>query len=223
MYNDVVHKKVDEKFTKCFIDSPDIVANMKNSKKAKATVITCGLWPLDVISHSDWRQSTHAGKTYAEWVSMARMEIQLVQTYRATLLRQCPAALFIRIGLAKALEEACNITPWEVKDETTGTTVKKHVRRFVYADKVPSEGTTISQAPKVNVVELKESREREARSQSLAKEAGALLKKIEHFKGSSAAPGSRKIDEGVSQAIRRLRAVSSLFLLPSTIYHFYLS
>jgi len=48
------------------------------------------------------------------------------------------------------------------------------------------------------------------REESLAAETIALLKKIENFRGSTAAPGSNKIDKGVAEAITYLCKVRCL-------------
>jgi len=207
LYSEVVHKKVDDKLLKCYVDSPNIIEKMKESKKQKLTVVTFGLWPLDVVSYNDWRHSSHASKTYAEWITMARMEIFCLKEYQAWMLQECPGAVSICLGLAEALGEACNLTPWDVLDEKMGKTVKKHLARFVYVDKIPSNDKVLSEVGEVNVVKLKENWERVARAQALAKEGTGLLRKIQQFKGSLAAPGSRKLDRDMSQAIRDLRSV----------------
>jgi len=109
LYADVVHKKVDEAFD----DAPELVKRMKDSRKKNSQIVTLGLWPLDVVSYNDWRQSTHAPKIYSEWVAMARIEILIVDEYRASMFEECDAAAFIRLGLAQALTEACKPKQWE--------------------------------------------------------------------------------------------------------------
>jgi len=193
LYNDVVKKKVDTRFNKAFSDAPDIVTKMKESRKKNSNIVTMGLWPLDVVSYHDWRSSTHTNKIFPEYVTMARIEIQLVGEYRASMFKECQASAYIRMGLASALAEACKATA-----------------RFIYIDKVPCKGPSVSEAPKVNVVDLKKSRERVARSEIMVAEAVSLLKKIENLKGSAAAPGSKMIDHGVADAVTKLRRVCCL-------------
>jgi len=211
LYADIVKKAVDKKFKKAFNEPAEFVTKMKESRRKNSSVFTLGLWPLDVVSYNDWRESSHSGKSYPEYVAMARIERDIVAEYRPLLFKKCTAAAFIRMGLASALNEACKVKAWDLPNEQTGKTQKKTIRRFYYADRITCNGLSLSEAPKVNVVDLKQSREREAKSKKLAAEAVAILKKIENFKGSAAAPGSNRIDEGVSDAITRLHEVRSLF------------
>lgn len=208
-YADVVHKRLDPKFNN--YDTTELVARMKESRKRNSTIVTIGLWPLDFVSYHDWRHSTHASKIFAEYVTMARIEMAIVEDYRASMFKKCAASLFIRTGLASALAEACKPKAWEVTDPVSGKKETKTMRRFVYVDKVPSKGPPLSKAPKVNVVDLKQYRDRELKAQKMAADTVALLKRIENFKGSAAAPNSKKIDPGVARAVTALQRVRCVY------------
>jgi hypothetical protein len=210
-YTEVVKKQVDRKFNNAYIDAPDLLKRMRDSRKKNADVVTIGLWPLDFVSYDDWRQTTHAKKKFPEYVTMARIEVTIVDGYRSKMLKKCPASAYIRINLASALADACKATAWQVQNADTGKMEKKTLRRFAYVDKIACKEP--STFPKVNVVDLKESRQRVANAESLATEAAALLKKVENFRGSSAIPGSKMIDKGVSDAITTLREVRCLDIL----------
>jgi hypothetical protein len=215
LYADLAHKEVDERFH-AFSDAADIVARMKDSRKKNSTILTMGLWPLDFVSINDWRQSTHGPRVFAEYVAMARIEICLVEEYRASMFQDCKPAAYIRSGLASALAAACKSMPWEVENPLTGKLEKRSIRRFKYVDKIPCDVPSLSTAPEVDVVDLKQTRERLARTDALAADAVGLLKKLENFKGSAAAPNSKLLDLDVSIAITSLKRVRRLLSIFTT-------
>ena len=63
---------------------------------------------------------------------------------------------------------------------------------------------------KIDIVNLKQTQERVLRFETLNTEAVGLLRKIENFRGSSATPGSKEIDKGVSKAVTGLCDVHCL-------------
>jgi len=210
VYGDITSGKVDEKFNRAFDDSMDLITWMKDYCKKNSTIVMIGLWPLDFVSYNDWRQSTHVRKLFPEYVMMARIEMHIVGEYHVDMFQECPAAAYIWLGLASTLREACKAKAWDLLNAKTGKMEKKMVGPFVYVDHIRCNGAAASGPPKVNVVDLKQNQKRVEREESLAAETIALLKKIENFRGSMAAPGSNKIDKGVAEAVTYLHKVHCL-------------
>lgn len=214
-YNEIAHNKLDPKYNPNFGNTKEFIANMSASRKKNATIVSIGFWALDFVSYSDWRQSTHAGKTFPEFVSMACIEHNVVYRYRPIMFKECLASAHIRTALAEALGEACKPQLFETGKKKAGKKQKSASRRFFYPDKLACEPPS---KVTIDVVQLKQTRERVLKFESLNTEAAALLRKIENFKGSSAAPNSKEIDKGVSKAITRLRDVRYLSrLFPFTL------
>lgn len=209
-YADVANKKVDQKYASVFSDPTEFIDNMKAVRKKKTTVFTIGLWPLDFESFNDWRLTSHGPKIYPEYVKMAQIEIHIIAKYRSTMFKKCSSAAHIRTGLAKALAQVCKPTSFDGPLKKGGKTQKTPVRRFIYADKLACDAPTTNDAPEVDVVDLKQNRDRLRKSEGMAAEAISLLKKIEYFKGAAAVPGSSKMDTSVSKAVTRLRKVRRL-------------
>ena len=116
-----------------------------------------GLWPLNFILYNDWWESTHPAKSFPKYIAMARIERDIVEGYRASMFKDCTASAYIWMGLASALAEACKAKAWDVPNTHTGKMEKKTIRCFIYINKIPCNGLSISTAPKVNIVDLKQS------------------------------------------------------------------
>jgi hypothetical protein len=206
-YNEITSAKAKSAFKDAFANTDELMKPMKEARSSKSSSST-GLWPLDFHSYHDWRTTTHVKKVYTEYIVMARIEIAIIQSYRPKLFEQCPSALFIRAGIAALLNDTCTVRQWSVRNPDTLKYEMRHVRRFVYADKVPYQKTTSEDPPAINVIDLKLKRQRAAKSEHLASDAIVALKKIESLKGAAAHPGSKELDIGVYNAMKLLRQVT---------------
>jgi len=127
LYANVVHKKVNEKFNKPFSNATNLIARMKDSCKKNSTIVMIGPWPLDSMLSNNWWHSTHPVKNFPEYVTMAGIEMDLVEDYHALMFKECPTSVYIQKGLASALTEACKAKAWEVPNTHTGKMEKKSI------------------------------------------------------------------------------------------------
>jgi len=99
---------------------------------------------------------------------MACIKMHIVGEYHVDMFQECSTAVYIQLGLASALREACKAKAWDLLNTKTGKMEKKMIGHFVYVDHVPCNGTAASGPPKVNVIDLKQNRKRVEREESLA-------------------------------------------------------
>jgi hypothetical protein len=207
-YNEISSRKAKDRYPDAFTNADDLVKSMKEAKSKK--VGSAGLWPLDVHSYNDWRSTSHVKKVYSEYIIMARIEISIIKTYRSSLFQQCPAAAFIRQGVASLLNDVCTLSAWAVFNPATKNHERRQVRRFRYADKVPCNSPSAQQPPSVDVLDLRLKRQRATRSKALATDAVAILKKIEGLRASAATPRGKELDPSVAKAVKMLKHVRAI-------------
>jgi hypothetical protein len=101
-------------------DIKQIIADMI---KAGTKAITTGHWPLDHVTHNDWRkESKNRHRDYQKYAIAAYLEETLVPTYREKLLEQSVAAADLRRDLhdllSKRAKKKAIIVPGSKKAET---------------------------------------------------------------------------------------------------------
>jgi hypothetical protein len=217
-FNELSKSKVKSRYPTAFATDTAISQRMLDIRAKKPGVISAGLWPLDVHSYSDWHDSGRSvGKTMASYIAMAKIEMLLISSYRADLIKNCPHAAFIRQKLAISLDDFCKVSTKTVINPMTKKSEARIVRKFYYADRIHLDDVQVALAPPdVDVHGLKERRQEAVHAQSLLKEAVTCLTKFERLKAVSAAPASNSIDKDISRTLSDLRHVSFLFQFIST-------
>jgi hypothetical protein len=205
---DVISGKLKAKFPNAYKEEPDTIKTMlAHLKSQNSTSTTAGLWPLDVCSCFDWRDASRLNKTtMGEFVTMAKVEIALIGSYRSDLLKNCPEAAFIRRHVANELADACVARATVLPHGDTRMRNNRPIRIFTYADKISLGSTSGYQRPVVNVTSLRAGRQAVARSDAMTREAITMFKRLESMQGLSASPDSKLINPKLSQMITDLQS-----------------
>jgi hypothetical protein len=218
-FGDIRTKKARQKFPSAFTDDAELIKTMKAVKHKHSGVLTTGLWPLDTVSCFGWRDTTRNPKAaFTEHISMAKIEMSIVSSYRAKLLKNCPEAAFIRTNIATALSDACKFRSCMTINPRTKKPEAHQARKFTYADKVHF-APALASTPPVDVHLLKSRRQASARSSALTTEAVSMLKRLESLKAAAAVPDSKKVDPQIYEAVTNLQTVCfqyhTLYLISS--------
>jgi hypothetical protein len=202
-YTALKNEKIQEQFSSAFEDDAPRVKIMSSIRSGKDGTISAGLWPLDTTSCVSWRSGRYPTKTINEFIQMAKIEIEIVDSYRLKLLENCPEAAFIRLNVASFLAPLCSPVVKTVDRKPT------FVRQFIYPDNINFTSDSLPLPPPVDVRAVKSTRDIMTRIKSLATEAKTAIRRIEKSPACSAVPGGPAISRDISESISELIYVSN--------------
>jgi hypothetical protein len=177
---------------------------MKDNKKGGLT----GNWVLDFVGIYDWRNRSkikNVGRDFIRWAIPAYIEVEIVTTYRPTLLKQSQAAQYLRFTAAEVLSRY--VKPVNCIS-TGGAYAASHT--YMYPDQLNTAKTQSIEAPEVQVTDLMDRMKDEEDLKTSLKELTREVKKVTKLRCLSAKPHSTEMSPQVHDALETFIQVINL-------------
>jgi hypothetical protein len=168
---------------------------MKDNKKSGLT----GNWVLDFVGIYDWRNSSkikNVGRDFIRWAIPVHVEVEIVDSYRRTLLKESQAAQYLRFIAAEAL------SPY-IKPVNRINSAASYVssQSYHYPNQLQTTPSQPIAAPEVHVVDLMERMKDDEDLTTSLKELTRDVKKIAKLRCLSAKPNCMEMSPQVHSAL----------------------
>jgi len=168
---------------------------MKDNKKGGPT----GNWVLDFVGIYDWRNGSkikNIGRDFIRWAIPAYVEVEIVNSYRPTLLKESQAARYLRFIAAETLSRYVKPV-----NRITGAESYAPSHIYLYPDQLHSTTTSQIEAPEIHVADLMGRIKDDEDLKTSLKELTRDVKKLMKLRCLSAKPNSTEMSPHVHTAI----------------------
>ena len=168
---------------------------MKDNKKGGLT----GNWVLDFVGSYDWRNGSkikNVGRDFIRWAIPAYVEVEIVKTYRPTLLKESQAARYLRFIGAETLSPYLKPVNRIV---STKSYEMSHI--YFYPDQLDTTTSEPIEAPEIHVADLMVRIEDDEYLKTSLKELTRDVKKLVRLRCLVAKPDSTEISPYVHTAM----------------------
>jgi hypothetical protein len=170
---------------------------MKVNKKGGLT----GNWVLDFVGVYDWRNGSkikNVGRDFIRWAIPAYVEVEIVASYRPTLLKESQAAQYLRFIAAETLSRYAKPV-----NRINGAASYTSSHLYLYPDHHEATKPQPIAAPEVHVADLMRSMKDEEDLSTSLKELTRDVKKIAKLRCLSAKPDCMEMNADVHSALER--------------------
>lgn len=175
---------------------------MKENKKGGPT----GNWVLDFVGIYDWRNGSkikNVSRDFIRWAIPAYVEVEIVNSYRPTLLKESRAAQYLRFIAAETLSRY--VKPVN-RLKTAESYASSH--SYLYPDQLQTMTSQSIEAPEVQVADIMERMKDDEDLKTSLKELTRDIKKLTKLRCLCAKPDSTEMSPDVHNAIETLIQVS---------------
>jgi len=168
---------------------------MKDNKKGGPT----GNWVLDFVGIYDWRNGSkikHAGRDFIRWAIPAYVEVEIVNGYRPTLLKESQAARYLRFIAMETLSRYLKAVNRIISTESYAPS-----HNYVYPDQLHTTTSQPIEAPEIHVTDLMGRMKDDEDLKASLKELTRDVKKLMKLRCLSARPDSTEMSPYVHAAV----------------------